>query len=829
MITLPPLDNNVVVIRVDPGDIHVTGDINNGCLVFLESTGGNITIDGNINGGCRLTLKAARNVFIGASSDSGTINGSSQLQAVAGGSIAMGNSNGSCTVDLSAHGDITVRGDLNGSSTARYIADGDVTITGKIDGSSRADLVSNHGSVLIEGKVDGSSKVWLTAAGAVRIGTTGGDDDRKIAGDSFVSATSGGFIELGTYISNGNTVVDFMACGNVTVGKDISGGATVRLLSATGTIAVSGIITDSGTSVQSFPALTNPNVQNGASAVTKEWASPDPLCLAEQQNGSWWENWSQTFGYVVPERVVPRSLEELVAVVVGAGTPDMPDTTPVKAVGGGWSFTDASLPIVQSSDVNRISLLLKGRPAQQDLHDVLDGLSDVAAVPMDLLPGAVMRNVAFSTAYDQQSLRQITTSGAQLPSLATKARLIDTRGLASSLQCEFPNIRASIPGTVGVVPRPDLLFHVEAGITMADLQQLLDHQFPRLALRATGGSPGATLAGTLSTATHGGEFKWTLLVDSVRAIHLVGPGGEQWWIEGDEPVADPVKLQQRYPKIDAAHFIGGAWSGIPGLNAQDVLNAVTVSMGTMGVIYSVVFEVVPQFGMRQIVHPTTWSDLLTTAGITEDQLRANDSVANTTLLKTLLNGSANGTGIPFPDNVYADLAINPINKDCWILNRHPTPHIPIDANASPAAMNDYLTALGLALAQHDDFLGDKLMGRHIRLFAVAHRSRRFHYASDYPRRPAETLVVHHALARRASRSCRARRRSDDGQHGQRSGQSGARARLLRRPAQRLLSRARRDATRHQLRRHRGLHQAGCNRLARHRRTGARVRGRSRRD
>src|SRR5207302_11060616 len=85
---------------------------------------------------------------------------------------------------------------------------------------------------------------------------------------------------------------------------------------------------------------------------------------------------------------------------------------------------------------------------------------------------------------------------------------------------------------------PEILFWVEAGITMADLQQLLDHQKPRLALRASGGSPGATLAGALSTATHGAEFTWPLLVECVRAVHLVGPGGEQWWIEGDVPVAD---------------------------------------------------------------------------------------------------------------------------------------------------------------------------------------------------------------------------------------------------------------------------------------------------
>ncbi len=66
-------------------------------------------------------------------------------------------------------------------------------------------------------------------------------------------------------------------------------------------------------------------------------------------------------------------------------------------------------------------------------------------------------------------------------------------------------------------------------------------------------------------------------------MHLVGPGGEEWWIEGDYPVADQAKLQARYPALDVNHFIGGSWNGIPGLTAQDVLDAVVVSIGTMGV------------------------------------------------------------------------------------------------------------------------------------------------------------------------------------------------------------------------------------------------------
>jgi hypothetical protein len=140
-----------------------------------------------------------------------------------------------------------------------------------------------------------------------------------------------------------------------------------------------------------------------------------------------------------------------------------------------------------------------------------------------------------------------------------------------------------------------------------------------------------------------------------------------------------------------------------------VLNAVTVSMGTMGVIYSVVFVVVPQFGIRQIVTSSNWSTVLQKAGVTTAQLRAGDPAANTKILDFLMDGSVNGTGIAKAENVYIDLAINPFNQDCWIINRSITPAFPNDANSRTAA--DQMTTLGLMMGRSDDFSGNKLIGR----------------------------------------------------------------------------------------------------------------------
>ncbi|MGI9170344.1 MAG: hypothetical protein ACR2FH_09240, partial [Caulobacteraceae bacterium] len=616
----------------------------------------------------------------------------------------------------------------------RLIADGDVTVSGKIDGNewdhgpSRVEAVSNRGSVTVGGKIDGESKVHLTAGLDISVGLApqSGEDDRKSDGDSFVTAIAGRNVSLGGKIAGIHTHVDFAADGAIAIDKTIEGAATARLLSVAGSIAVTGGIVDGATTVTSWPSAPTPiNLNSAATVPAEPWAAPEPLALTASRDGYWWENWPQTFGYVAPFRVVPRSLAEVAAAVVGAGNVDRPDPTPVKAMGGGWSFADAALPFRTQGQVDQASILQSGRWRREDMRHVLEGMNDLHAVPMDLLPQAVGRNVAFSTTFVHPLLRQVARSGCQLPA-SSDVRLIDTKSLASSLQGEFDHIRvATGPGA----PGGETLFHVEAGITIADLQQLLDHQKPRLALFTSGGSPGATLAGALATATHGGEFRSPLLADCVRAIHLVGPGGQHWWIEGDTPVADEAKLKAHYLKkynIGGIRFVGGGWSDISGLTGQDVLDAVAVSMGTMGVVYSVVLAVREQFGLRQVVQPTSWQSLLAAAKVTPDDLRAGDVVANEALLQALMDGAINGTGIARADNLYVDLAINPLKRDlskrggsadqrdCWVVNRQETPALPDDADSPPAAMGDYMSALSRALVlpgEVDTVQDSKFAGR----------------------------------------------------------------------------------------------------------------------
>ena len=128
---------------------------------------------------------------------------------------------------------------------------------------------------------------------------------------------------------------------------------------------------------------------------------------------------------------------------------------------------------------------------------------------------------------------------------------------------------------------PRRLVHVEAGIRVAALSELLDAR--GLSLPVLGGSNGQKLAGAVSTSTHGGEWREPPLPDLIRALHLVTVGGRELWIEPE-----------------SAPLTRGATLPLPCADAEvvrddEIFNAALVACGRFGVIYSVVLEVVDKF------------------------------------------------------------------------------------------------------------------------------------------------------------------------------------------------------------------------------------------
>jgi hypothetical protein len=171
-------------------------------------------------------------------------------------------------------------------------------------------------------------------------------------------------------------------------------------------------------------------------------------------------------------------------------------------------------------------------------------------------------------------------------------------------------------------------YHVEAGVRIFELYSRLDLQgrntgdttppemhmptsrHPRTrdvdvlkgpwAMPTLGGAGGQTIVGAFSTGTHGGDQHQKPIADAVQAIHLIGPDANEYWIErGYDEFQNPLALTD-----DKA--LQNVYPGIQTIRDNETFNAVLVSVGRMGIIYSVVLRVVRQYGLRQIRSVDSW-------------------------------------------------------------------------------------------------------------------------------------------------------------------------------------------------------------------------------
>lgn len=91
------------------------------------------------------------------------------------------------------------------------------------------------------------------------------------------------------------------------------------------------------------------------------------------------------------------------------------------------------------------------------------------------------------------------------------------------------------------------------------------------------------------------------MADWVRAIHLVAADGTERWIEPSVGrITEPERLARAHRGITREHIHYD----------DDMFSAALVSLGTLGVIVSLVLEVRQQFGVHEVAHPlTNWVEL----------------------------------------------------------------------------------------------------------------------------------------------------------------------------------------------------------------------------
>lgn len=169
----------------------------------------------------------------------------------------------------------------------------------------------------------------------------------------------------------------------------------------------------------------------------------------------------------------------------------------------------------------------------------------------------------------------------------TRGFLILPTGLVKALELEEDLVKPDRRGR-------ERLVRTEAGIRIRELNAHLDSL--GLALPNMGGYDGQTIAGVISTSTHGSGLRFGPITDDVRSLDIVAAGGALYRIEPADGITEPAAFANRRPD----------WTL---LQNDTAFNAARVGMGCLGVIYSVTLAVQEKFYLREVRTMTTWDEV----------------------------------------------------------------------------------------------------------------------------------------------------------------------------------------------------------------------------
>ncbi|HMJ03059.1 MAG TPA: FAD-binding protein [Conexibacter sp.] len=172
----------------------------------------------------------------------------------------------------------------------------------------------------------------------------------------------------------------------------------------------------------------------------------------------------------------------------------------------------------------------------------------------------------------------------------TTGFLVETRGLDECPEGPPPMLHE------GADPDADgkRLVWTEAGIRLRELNRVLHRR--GLALSNMGGYDAQTLAGVLSTSTHGSGIRFGPIADQVRALDLVAAGGIVHRVEPREGPTDPATFATRFPERVL-------------VQDDDAFHAVLVGMGCLGIVVGAILAVEPLYCLREVRTLRTWDEV----------------------------------------------------------------------------------------------------------------------------------------------------------------------------------------------------------------------------
>lgn len=128
------------------------------------------------------------------------------------------------------------------------------------------------------------------------------------------------------------------------------------------------------------------------------------------------------------------------------------------------------------------------------------------------------------------------------------------------------------------------LIQVQGGTTV---QQLLRYaETAGQDLIAMGGNCGQTIAGAISTGTHGGFIDRPGFPEMVRALYVIGEGGTRYWLERASKPVLSASLASTYQA-----------AGVVVRRDDAFFNHAVVALGAFGVIYAVVLDTMAAYSV----------------------------------------------------------------------------------------------------------------------------------------------------------------------------------------------------------------------------------------
>jgi len=146
------------------------------------------------------------------------------------------------------------------------------------------------------------------------------------------------------------------------------------------------------------------------------------------------------------------------------------------------------------------------------------------------------------------------------------------------------------------------LVRVLGGTTIRNLNRILDER--GLAFGILGGFDAQTIVGVAMTSTHGSSLNYGPISDFIMSMQVVGENGELFQIEPLNGITNPNTFTGK----EKGQRKGGKDIPIKLIQDDDTFNAMIVSKGTMGIIYSVILRVEPKYWIHEERNVITWEE-----------------------------------------------------------------------------------------------------------------------------------------------------------------------------------------------------------------------------